>query len=69
VSVDELVATVAEAAGKTVHNKYTDGPVGVQSCNFNARIYSLGWEAKAFLKESIGYTYPWMDALREAYGE
>ena len=48
--MDELVATVAEVAGKTVHKKYVDGPVGVQSRNFsNERIYSLGWEAKVFL--------------------
>jgi GDP-D-mannose 3',5'-epimerase len=62
VSVDELVAMVAEVAGKTVHNKYVDGPVGVQSRNFsNARIYSLGWEARVFLKEGIGHTFPWIE--------
>ena len=62
VSVDELVSTVAEVAGKMVHNKYIDGPVGVQSRNFsNERIYSLGWEAKVFLKEGIGYTFPWIE--------
>ena len=33
-----------------------------QSRNFgNERIYSPGWEAKVFLKEGIGYTYPWIE--------
>ncbi|MBC8264840.1 MAG: NAD-dependent epimerase/dehydratase family protein [Anaerolineales bacterium] len=63
VSVDELVATVAEVAGKTIYSKYIDGPVGVQSRSFsNERIYSLGWRAKVFLKEGISLTYPWIEA-------
>jgi hypothetical protein len=57
--VEELVT---EAAGKTIHNKCVDGPVGVQSRNFgNERIYALGWQARVFLKEGIGYTYPWIE--------
>jgi len=32
----------------------------------NARVYSLGWEAKVFLKEGIGYTYPWIEAQVKA---
>jgi GDP-D-mannose 3', 5'-epimerase len=63
VSVNELVATVSEVAGKKVHVKHIDGPVGVQSRNFsNARIYSLGWQPKVFLKEGIELTYPWIEA-------
>jgi nucleoside-diphosphate-sugar epimerase len=70
VSVDELVATVAEVAGKRVHKKYVDGPVGVQSRNFsNERIYSLGWKARVFLKEGIGYTYPWIEEQVKAARE
>ena len=72
-TVDELVTTVAEAAGKTIHIKHVEGPVGVQSRNFsNARICSLGWEAKTFLKEGIARTYRWIEAqvsaAREADG-
>ncbi len=63
VTVDGLVATVIEVAGKTIHSKHVKGPVGVHSRNFsNERIYSLGWRAKVFLKEGIGYTYPWIEA-------
>lgn len=62
VSVNELVETVAEVAGKTIHVEHIDGPVGVQSRNFsNARIYSLGWEAKFDLKAGIERTYPWIE--------
>lgn len=62
VTVDELVAAVAEAAGKTIHIKHVDGPVGVQSRNFsNERIYTTGWQANKFLKEGIAATYPWIE--------
>ncbi len=61
VSVDELIATVAEVAGKKIQVKHIQGPVGVQSRNFsNARIYSLGWKAQVFLKDGIALTYPWV---------
>ena len=71
VTVDELVATVAEVAGKTIDVKHIEGPVGVHSRNFsNARIYSLGWRAKVFLKDGIALMYPWIEtqvrAVREA---
>jgi GDP-D-mannose 3',5'-epimerase len=63
VSVNELVDTVSQVAGKTVHVKHVDGPVGVQSRNFsNARIYSLGWKARVALKAGIEQTYPWIEA-------
>jgi len=67
VTVDELVATVAEVAGKAISVKHIEGPVGVQSRNFsNARIYSLGWQAKVLLKEGISLTYPWIEAQVKA---
>ena len=62
VTVDELVETVAKVAGKTIHIKHVEGPVGVQSRNFsNERIYSLGWQAKHYLKDGIARTYPWVE--------
>ncbi len=67
VSVDELVHTVAEAAGKEIHIKHVEGPVGVQSRNFsNERIYSIGWRARHFLKDGIALTYPWVEAQVKA---
>jgi GDP-D-mannose 3',5'-epimerase len=62
VSVNELVATVAEVAGKHITVKHIDGPVGVQSRNFsNARIYSIGWQSKFDLRAGIERTYPWVE--------
>lgn len=67
-----------ETSGKKINIKHVDGPVGVQSRNFsNARVYSLGWEAKVFLKacpersrrNGIGYTYPWIEAQVKAARE
>ena len=70
ISVDELVATVIGVSGKEIHVKHVDGPVGVQSRNFsNARIYSLGWWAKVFLKEGISLTYPWIETQVKAVQE
>jgi GDP-D-mannose 3',5'-epimerase len=72
VTVDELVETVIEVAGKEIHKKYVEGPVGVQARSFSkARIQSLGWEAKVSLEEGIGLTYPWIEAqvrARQAEG-
>jgi nucleoside-diphosphate-sugar epimerase len=67
VSVSELVATVAEVAGKKINTKYIEGPVGVQSRNFsNERIYSTSWRAKYYLIEGISLTYPWIEAQVKA---
>lgn len=62
VTVDQLVQTVADVAGKRVSVRHVPGPVGVQSRNFsNDRIYSTGWSAKYSLREGIARTYPWIE--------
>jgi nucleoside-diphosphate-sugar epimerase len=62
VSVRELVENVIEHSGKQIGIRYVPGPVGVQSRNFsNARIYSLGWQAKTSLRDGIGVTYRWIE--------
>jgi nucleoside-diphosphate-sugar epimerase len=62
VSVDELANAVMDISGKKVQIKHVPGPVGVQSRNFsNERIYSLGWQAKFYLKDGISRTYPWIE--------
>ena len=67
VSVNELLDTVAEVAGKEVHARHVEGPVGVQSRNFsNERIYSIGWTPSVYLKEGIEKTYPWIREQVEA---
>ena len=63
VSVDQLVRTVADVAGKSIQIQHVDGPVGVHSRNFsNARIYSIGWASRFSLRDGIAQTYPWVDA-------
>jgi nucleoside-diphosphate-sugar epimerase len=63
VTVDELVATVLEVAGKRVRITHVKGPVGVLSRNFsNERIYSTGWRSRFGLRDGIARTYPWIDA-------
>jgi GDP-D-mannose 3',5'-epimerase len=70
VSVNELVATVAEVAGKTIQVRHVEGPVGVQSRNFsNERIYSIGWRARYYLKDGIARTYPWIETQVRAEQE
>jgi nucleoside-diphosphate-sugar epimerase len=67
ISVNELVRTVAEVAGKRVRVKHVSGPVGVKARNFkNDRICSIGWKSKISLKEGISRTYPWVKAQVEA---
>jgi len=61
VSVDELVATIAGVAGKTIHLNHIDGPVGVRARNFtNDKITSIGWQSRFSLKDGIARTYPWI---------
>jgi GDP-D-mannose 3', 5'-epimerase len=71
VSVNQLVETVAQVAGKKIHVRHVDGPVGVQSRNFsNERIYSIGWSAQVFLQKGIALTYPWIEQqVKLARGE
>ena len=62
VSVDELVRTVADVAGKRIRIVHIDGPVGVRSRNFsNERIYSIGWRPRFSLRDGIARTYPWVE--------
>jgi nucleoside-diphosphate-sugar epimerase len=67
VTINELVAIVADVAGKRVQIRHVDGPVGVQSRNFsNGRIYTTGWRPRFSLREGIGATYSWIsERVRE----
>jgi len=68
VSVNELVRTVAEVAGKRINIEHVKGPVGVLSRNFsNERIYSTGWQARFSLRDGIAQTYPWVEAQVRAH--
>ncbi|NOR12079.1 MAG: NAD-dependent epimerase/dehydratase family protein [Candidatus Aminicenantes bacterium] len=70
VSVNELVKTVAEVAGKRIRIEHVEGPVGVEARNFRIdKISALGWQSQFSLKEGITQTYPWVLAQVEAYSE
>ena len=67
VSVDELAATIASVAGKAIHLKHVEGPVGVKARNFRIdRISGIGWRSCFSLREGIARTYPWVKAQVEA---
>ena len=67
VSVDELALLVAGIAGKKIHLRHVDGPVGVRARNFLApRMASIGWESKVSLREGLSRTYPWIASQVEA---
>ncbi len=67
VSVKELAATIASVAGKTIHLRHIEGPVGVAARNFRIdRISSIGWQSRFSLRDGIGRTYPWVKAQVEA---
>jgi nucleoside-diphosphate-sugar epimerase len=69
VSVDELVRTVADIAGKRLRIAHVEGPVAVRSRNFsNERIYSTGWRARFSLRDGIARTYAWVEAQVRAQG-
>ncbi len=70
VSVNELVNTVAEVAGKRIRIEHVEGPVGVQARSFRIdKISALGWQSQFSLKEGIAQTYPWIQAQVEGYSE
>ena len=61
VSVNQLVNVIADVAGKKIHIKHTEGPVGVKARNFRIdRISAIGWKSRFSLKEGIARTYPWV---------
>ena len=68
VSVDELVRTVIDVAGKRLRTEHVAGPVGVRSRNFsNERICSTGWRARFSLRDGMARTYPWVGAQVRAH--
>jgi nucleoside-diphosphate-sugar epimerase len=61
-TVNELVATVAAVAGKTVKVKHIDGPVGVQARYHEInRLMATGWKPRWTVEKGIRETYPWIE--------
>jgi len=63
VSVDGLVDTVAQVAGKDVRKRHDPSkPQGVRGRNSDNRLLrrALGWEPRTTLAAGIAKTYPWV---------
>lgn len=63
VSINELVALVADIAGKTISIDHIPGPLGVRGRNSDNRLIRevLGWEPKQDLRAGLTQTYAWID--------
>ena len=66
-SVNELVETIAQVAGKHIDIQYVEGPVGVQArYHQTEKIQALGWSAQYSLQDGIAQTYPWIERQVQA---
>ena len=63
VTINQLVALAADAAGKTVSIKHIDGPLGVRGRNSDNRLIKekIGWEPNYLLSKGIKKTYQWIE--------
>ena len=66
VTINQLVDTVADIAGKTVSKNHIEGPTGVRGRNSDNRLIEkmLGWRPSAALREGLAETYRWIDSQR-----
>ncbi|MGH9209922.1 MAG: NAD-dependent epimerase/dehydratase family protein [Acidimicrobiales bacterium] len=63
VTIAELVALIADVAGKQISIVDVPGPLGVQSRNFShERIQALGWKPEHTLRAGLEETYAWVEA-------
>ncbi len=62
VTINHLANLAAEAAGKRIHLKHIDGPLGVRGRNSDNRLIKekLGWAPSQSLKSGIEKTYKWI---------
>lgn len=62
VTINQLVDTAAKVAGKTIHKKHIDGPLGVRGRNSDNRLIEekLGWKPSQTLEDGIRKTYEWI---------
>jgi GDP-D-mannose 3', 5'-epimerase len=68
VTINRLLATVAEIAGKRLAVRHVEGPQGVRGRNSDNRLIHqrLGWRPSALLKDGLAKTYEWIAAQVEA---
>ena len=62
-TINQLVDTVADIAGKKVIKKHIQGPLGVRGRNSDNKLIAqkLGWKPSATLRSGLEKTYEWID--------
>ncbi|MFI4976942.1 MAG: NAD-dependent epimerase/dehydratase family protein [Caulobacterales bacterium] len=70
VTIDQLLGTVADIAGKTIRINHIPGPLGVRGRNSDNRLIrqKLGWAPSQSLRAGLERTYAWIEqqVLRNA---
>jgi nucleoside-diphosphate-sugar epimerase len=63
VSINQLVDTVSEIAGKRIRKTYVQGPTGVRGRRSDNRLIEerLGWRPSAPLRGGLEETYAWVE--------
>ena len=63
VTINQLLGTVAQIAGKTIHINHIPGPVGVRGRNSDNRLIQekLGWAPSQTLVKGLEKTYEWIE--------
>ena len=64
VSINQLVDTIMDIAGKRLHKKYIAGPVGVRGRNSDNQLIRerLHWAPSEPLRKGLEQTYAWIEA-------
>ena len=62
VTINQLVDMVCAIAGKTLHKRHVQGPLGVRGRNSDNTLLraTLGWEPHTALEEGLVTTYEWI---------
>lgn len=63
VTINQLLSTVAEIAGKTIYANHVPGPLGVRGRNSDNRLIreKLGWAPSQSLRVGLERTYDWIE--------
>ncbi len=64
VTINQLVATVADIAGKVIEIEHIPGPLGVRGRNSDNRLISaeLNWVPNSRLRDGLETTYGWIES-------
>ena len=71
VTIDQLANIAMDIAGKKLHIKHIDGPLGVRGRNSDNTLYEekLGWRVSEPLRLGMEKTYPWLENQVKKYGK